>query len=117
MYYLFDSSGGPFIDEYETLESGLGAKSMFPNSILLYYGENGTHTDVWEHGIEVLAPEQARKYFTYEIMYENGSVLQDRSETLEEAIERIKWELDHNEGAKLWGEIEEISSIVHKVKL
>ncbi len=114
MYYLYNDTG-TLIDEYENVESGLNARSMFPDSILLYY--SGNRTDVWEHGIEVMAPDPPRKFFSYEIMYENGSVLMEESDTLEGAIDRIKWELDHNEGAKLWGEIEEISSITHKVKL
>lgn len=112
MYYLFDDSGA-LINEFESVSEGLSQKNMFPNSILLYYGEGAK--DAWEHGIEIETPEAPDHYFSYELTYGHGGVLQDRTETLEQAIEHIRYEIDHK-GARLTGEIDEITCITHKVK-
>lgn len=116
MYYIFADSG-EFICDYETIEEALGRQSRMPEPTLVLYSTSPNCEDAWEHGIEVLAPDGLDHFFEYEIKFENGSVIQQRQKTLEACIEDIKYRLDHNPGAKLWGEIEEISRITHKVKL
>ncbi len=91
MYYLYNDTGA-LIDEYETIELGLGAKSMFPNSILLYYGENPRNNDEpWELGIEIAGTSEPKTAY---IGYVNSDYIEGCfkviSDTFEGALEELK---------------------------
>lgn len=131
MYYLFNDSG-EHIDECERLGAALECATLFnPRLIVLYSGEYTKRKDIWEHGIEVMAPSPENREFIYWAKWkrkepwedpETGHIFDDwmfstSAPTMEIALENLKKLCACPDDPLLDYGIEERITITHKVKL